>query len=47
LALAKEQRHKERRAASSSSRGIPYCRIYSELGHNKCTCTKDLAALGD
>jgi hypothetical protein len=47
LALAKEQRHEERRAAGGSSRGIPHCRICGEPGHNKRTCTKDLAALGD
>jgi hypothetical protein len=45
--LAKEQRVEERRAASGSSRGIPYCRTCSKLGHNKRTCTKDTAALGD
>jgi hypothetical protein len=45
--LVKEQRHKERRVASSSSRGIPYCRTCSELGHNRHTCIKDAATLSD
>jgi hypothetical protein len=45
--LAKEQGREERRVASSSSRGIPYCRICSKLGHNRCTCTKDAAILNN
>jgi hypothetical protein len=45
--LAKEQRCKKRRVASSSSRGIPYCRIYSKLGHNRRTYTKDAATLSN
>jgi hypothetical protein len=35
LALVEIERREERRAASSSSRGIPYCSVYSKLGHNK------------
>jgi hypothetical protein len=45
--LAKKQRHKERYVASSSSRGIPHCRICSKLGHNRRTYTKDAATLSN
>jgi hypothetical protein len=45
--LAKEQGRKERRVASGSSRGIPYCRTCSKLGHNRRTCTKDAATLSN
>jgi hypothetical protein len=47
LALVEVERRKERRAAGGSSRGIPHYRTYSEPGHNKRTCTKDAARLGD
>jgi hypothetical protein len=47
LALVEVERREERRAAGSSSRGIPYCRTCSKLGHNKRTCTKDAARLGN
>jgi hypothetical protein len=47
LALVEIERREERRVASGSSRGIPHCSVCSELGHNKQTCTKDAAALGN
>jgi hypothetical protein len=45
--LAEEVRREERRAAGGSGRGIPHCRTCGEPGHNKRTCRKDAAALGD
>jgi hypothetical protein len=45
--LAKEQGREERRVASGSSRGIPYCRTCGEPGHNRRTCTKDAATLSN
>jgi hypothetical protein len=47
LALVEVERREERRAAGGSSRGIPHCRTCGEPGHNKRTCTKDAARLGD
>jgi hypothetical protein len=47
LALAKEQRGEERRAAGGSIRGVPHCGTCGEPGHNKRTCAKDAATSGD
>jgi hypothetical protein len=45
--LVEEVRYKERCVASSSSKGIPYYRIYSKLGYNRRTYRKDVAILED
>jgi hypothetical protein len=45
--LVKEQEHKKRHVASSSSRGILYYRTCSKLEHNRRTCTKDAATLSN
>jgi hypothetical protein len=45
--LVEEVRHKERHAASSSSRGISYYRTCSKLEYNRRTYRKDVAALED
>jgi hypothetical protein len=47
LVLVEVERREKRRAAGSSSRGVPYCRTCGELGHNKYSCTKDAAALSN
>jgi hypothetical protein len=47
LALVEVERREERRAAGGSSRGIPHCSTCGEPGHNKRTCTKDAARLGN
>jgi hypothetical protein len=47
LVLVEVERRKKRYAASSSSKGVLYYKIYSKLGYNKYTYIKDVAILGN
>jgi hypothetical protein len=44
---AKAEAEAERVEAGSSSKGIYYYKMYSKVGHNKCTCKKDAAEVED